>query len=82
MAWNTTDLDELPVYEKLMKLARDPFDLTAPGAVSPERISSYRASAAGFDLLYSTQRLDGTVFPHHNSCGIAVDRSNHCEALR
>jgi glucose-6-phosphate isomerase len=61
MAWNTTDLDELPVYEKLMKLARDPFDLTAPGAVSPERISSYRASAAGFDLLYSTQRLDGTV---------------------
>ncbi len=61
MTWNTTGLDELPVYEKLMKLARNPFDLTAPGALSPERISNYKASAAGFDLLYSTQRLDDSV---------------------
>jgi len=57
----TTDLDELPVYEKLIKLARNPFDLTAPGAISPDRISSYRASAAGFDLLFSTQRVDNAV---------------------
>jgi glucose-6-phosphate isomerase len=61
MTWNTTGLDELPVYEKLMKLARNPFDLTAPGALSPERISNYKASAAGFDLLFSTQRVDDAV---------------------
>ena len=34
MAFNTTGLDELPVYEKLMKLARNPYDLTTAGAVS------------------------------------------------
>ena len=61
MTWNTTGLDELPVYEKLMKLARNPFDLTAPGAISPDRISTYKASAAGFDLLFSTQRVDDSV---------------------
>jgi glucose-6-phosphate isomerase len=61
MAWNTTSLDGLPVYEKLIKLARNPFDLTAPGAISPERINGYKASAAGFDLLFSTQRLDDAV---------------------
>ncbi|KPJ98352.1 MAG: glucose-6-phosphate isomerase [Desulfobacterales bacterium SG8_35] len=61
MTWNTPGLDELPVYEKLRKLARNPYDLTAPGAISPGRISSYKVSAAGFDLLFSTQRLDDAV---------------------
>ena len=61
MTWNTTGLDDLPVYEKLVKLARNPFDLTADGALSPGRIAGYKASAAGFDLLYSTQRLDDAV---------------------
>jgi len=61
MTWHTTGLDELPVYEKLMKLARNPFDLTAPGAISPDRISCYKATAAGLDLLYSTQRVDDVV---------------------
>ncbi|UCD66857.1 MAG: glucose-6-phosphate isomerase [Deltaproteobacteria bacterium] len=61
MTWNTTGLEELPVYEKLMKLARNPFDLTDPGAISPDRISKFKASAAGFDLLYSTQCVDDAV---------------------
>lgn len=61
MTWNTTGLDELPVYEKLTKLARNPFDLTTPGALSPDRIAHYKASAAGFDLLFSTQRVDDAV---------------------
>ena len=61
MKGNTTGLDELPVYEKITKLARNPFDLTAPGALSPDRIAKYKASAAGFDLLYSTQRVDDAV---------------------
>jgi len=61
MAWNTTNFDELPVYEKLMKLARSPFDLTAKGALSPERIRKYKTGAAGFELLYGTQRIDDSV---------------------
>ncbi|MGW8161600.1 MAG: glucose-6-phosphate isomerase [Desulfobulbales bacterium] len=61
MTWKNTGLDELPVYGKLKKLARDPFDLTALGAISPERIAASKASAAGFDLLYSTQRVDDAV---------------------
>ncbi len=61
MAWNTTGIEELPVYEKLTKLSRNPFDLTAAGAVSPDRISGYMISAAGFDLLFSTQRVDDAV---------------------
>ncbi len=61
MTWHTNDFEELPVYEKLLKLARNPFDLTAPGALSPERIGRYKTTAAGFDLLYSTQRLDEAV---------------------
>src|SRR5210317_871962 len=61
MEWNTTNLDELPVYEKLAKLARNPFDLTAPGAISPERLNAYKVSGAGFDLLFGTQRLDDAV---------------------
>ena len=61
MTWNTTNLDELPVYEKLAKLARNLFDLTAPGAISPERIKTYKSSGSGFDLLFSTQRIDDAV---------------------
>ena len=61
MVWNTTGLDELPVYEKLRKLARNPYDLTVSGALSRERILRYKAGAAGFDLLYSTQRVDDAV---------------------
>ena len=61
MGANSTGLTELPVYEKLMKLAREPYDLTIPGAVAPERIAAYKASAVGFDLLYSTQRVDDAV---------------------
>jgi len=61
MEMNFTGLDGLPVYEKLLKLARQPYDLTAPGAVSPDRIAAYKTSGAGFDLLYSMQRIDDSV---------------------
>jgi len=61
MTFNAAGLDELPVYEKLVKLARNPYDLSAPGAVSKARITAYKASAAGFDLLYSLQRVDEPV---------------------
>ncbi len=51
----------MPAWAELGELARAPYDLTAPGALSPARIRSYRVQAAGFDLLYSTQRVDEAV---------------------
>ena len=45
-------------HARLSKLAARPFDLTAPGALSPQRIGRYRTGACGFDLLYATMRID------------------------
>lgn len=54
-------LNEVPACLQLAGLAQHPFDLTAAGALHPERIAQYRCSAAEFDLLYATQRVDDTV---------------------
>ncbi len=51
--WRTT-----PAYRRLLELASRPCDLTAPGLLTPERLQRYRASGAGFDLLYAFARLD------------------------
>ncbi|HSR35641.1 MAG TPA: glucose-6-phosphate isomerase [Desulfurivibrionaceae bacterium] len=55
------DFDGLPAVARLRRLAETPFDLTAPSALTPERIRRYRCHAVGFDLLYATQRLDDTA---------------------
>ena len=55
------DFSKMLAWAELETLARAPYDLTAPGALSPARIRSYKAHAAGFDLLYSTQRVDEAV---------------------
>jgi len=55
------DFDKLAAGQTLRQLARQPFDLTAPTALTSERLLSYRCQAAGFDLLYATQRVDEAV---------------------
>jgi glucose-6-phosphate isomerase len=55
------DFNKLPAWAELGELARAPYDLTAPGALSSARIGGYRTHAAGIDLLYSTQRVDEPV---------------------
>jgi len=55
------DFNAMHAWRELGQLAHAPYDLTAPGALSPARIQSYRAHAAGFELLYSTQRVDEAV---------------------
>lgn len=55
------DFDKMEACRELAALAATPYDLTAPSALSPERIRLYRTHAAGFDLLYSTQRVDEAV---------------------
>jgi glucose-6-phosphate isomerase len=54
-------LSSFPAQAKLGTLARKPYDLTADQALSPGRIGAYQCHAAGFDLLYATQRLDDQV---------------------
>ena len=49
-------------FKKLTGLAREAYDLTATGALTPERIGAFQASGGGFDLLYATQRVtDGVM---------------------
>ena len=54
-------LTDVPVYQHLVELARQPFDLTSPGALTPARMQRYCCSAAGLDLLYAAQRVSDEV---------------------
>lgn len=45
----------------LKKLSENPFDLTAPAALSAARISRLCCQAAGIRVLYATQRVDNAV---------------------
>jgi glucose-6-phosphate isomerase len=53
--------NEYPAFRKLQELARTPFDLTAPGALTAQRLESYRAEACGWRLLYGTERVNEQV---------------------
>jgi len=53
--------NDLSAVAKLKELADSPYDLTKPESLNPERIESCQVSACGFDLLYSTQRVDSAV---------------------
>lgn len=53
---------ESPTWQKLSLLARQPYDLTIPGALSADnRLASFTATSAGLRLLFATQRVDGQV---------------------
>lgn len=52
---------ELKAVHKLQELARSPYTLSAPNALSPDRLAAYRVSSCGFDFLYGTQRVDDQV---------------------
>ncbi len=56
-----TGFKEFPSYKRLEELAKSPLDLTADGALSPERISQYVASAEGLRLLYATEKVTDDV---------------------
>ena len=52
------NMDQLPAYSNLQKAARTPFDLSAPEALNPARMSTYVCRTANFKLLYGTERID------------------------
>jgi glucose-6-phosphate isomerase len=45
-------------FKKLTELSKHPFDLTAPGALNPERINKYISSCCGYRLIYGTERIN------------------------
>ena len=55
------DFADLQAVQQLQQLAQKPYTLAGSGTLPPERISDYRTSACGFDLLYATQRIDDQV---------------------
>ncbi len=61
MTMEFKDCTGLAAWKKLEELVRTPYDLTAPDALSGERIERYAAAAAGLDFLYATQRIDDQV---------------------
>ncbi|MFZ5774184.1 MAG: glucose-6-phosphate isomerase [Thermodesulfobacteriota bacterium] len=73
------DFGGLSACGLLGSLAGRPYDLTAPGALSPERLQKYRVSAAGFTLLYATQRVDEAVL---NGLQQLADQSGAIEQFR
>ena len=50
-----------PAFRTLRELAGAPPDLTEPGALDAARIGALRAEAAGWSLLYATQRVNEAV---------------------
>jgi len=47
--------------QKLKILAEQPFDLTQPTNLTPERLNKYCAEACGYKLLYGTERVNDDV---------------------
>ncbi len=57
-----TDVTESLSWQKLQKLADNPYDLVAPGALDEDgRIGTMICQAAGLRLFYATQRVDKNV---------------------
>jgi glucose-6-phosphate isomerase len=52
---------QLRSFTVLKSLANKPFDLTALGALSPDRLKRYCAKAGEFKLLYGTERVTDDV---------------------
>lgn len=49
---------EFKAYQKLKKLAENPFDLALDSNLTSERIEKYSSEACGYKLLYGTERID------------------------
>lgn len=47
--------------KELQQLAKNPYDLTAPDALTPSRVSKFSSNQAPFTLLYATERVTEEV---------------------
>ena len=58
---NYPGIEFLPSFEKLQKLAENPFSLSRQGVLTRDRLLSFTCRMGEFKLLYGTQRLDTDV---------------------
>lgn len=49
---------EFKAFQKLKKLAENPFDLACDANLTPQRIEKFSAQACGYKLMYGTERID------------------------
>lgn len=56
-----TKFTDFKSFARLKELAKNPYDLTADGALSPERVGAFQGEACGFKILYGTERVDEKV---------------------
>lgn len=52
------DFTQYSAFQTLKELSLTPFDLTAPNALTPERILNYQTTQCGFTFLYATERVN------------------------
>jgi glucose-6-phosphate isomerase len=57
----TNEFNKTPAFMKLTVNAKQPFDLTKPGNITPERIGKYTCSGAGYKLLYGMEKVTDDV---------------------
>lgn len=57
----TASFIDYPSSKKLKQLAEDPFDLTKPGNLTPQRLENFCAASCGYRLLYGTERVTKEV---------------------
>lgn len=50
-----------PAYATLRELARKPFDLSAEGNLTPQRLNAFVVNSCGYRLLYGTERITKKV---------------------
>ena len=53
--------NEYSSFEKLVKLAEKPFDLSKNGALTPKRLSEFQAESLNLKLFYGTERINEKV---------------------
>lgn len=58
---NRIGIQQTQAHKELESLKDSPFDLTADNALNKDRFHSYKASEAGLEYYYATQRVDDTV---------------------
>lgn len=53
----TATFDSAHAYSSLLTLAAQPLDMTQDGAITADRLANYKASGAGYTLLYGFERV-------------------------
>ncbi|MCF7852898.1 MAG: glucose-6-phosphate isomerase [Simkaniaceae bacterium] len=63
-------------YKKLQSLAKKPFDLTLPGALTPERVNHMVATSLNLKMFYGTERVTDEVID------LLIQLSEEADALK